>query len=235
MTKDVAGNIAQASSGVKEANQRVAQTATVGKSIAQDISQVNATVNDLRSGGEQVQASAAELSHLAEQLKAVVKRFQMQNGSQGSSSVASSKVHKSADKPGQLITWNDSYSVGVLTMDSHHKRLIDLINRFHAAIKSGEGIAQTGAILKEVATYTRFHFKAEEDLMRKANYSGFAAQEKAHNAFVRSIESAQERLLAGDSTVTQSLLDLLEKWLVQHIVTMDKQYEAAVNKNSAHS
>ena len=37
VTKDVAGNIAQASSGVREANERVSQTAEVSKSIARDI------------------------------------------------------------------------------------------------------------------------------------------------------------------------------------------------------
>ncbi len=72
VTKDVAGNIAQASSGVKEANERVAQTATASKSIAQDVAGVNATVGEIRQGGEQVQASAGDLSKLAEQLKEMV-------------------------------------------------------------------------------------------------------------------------------------------------------------------
>ena len=45
VTKDVAGNIAQASRGVHEANERVAQTAEVSKSIARDIAGVNMAVN----------------------------------------------------------------------------------------------------------------------------------------------------------------------------------------------
>jgi methyl-accepting chemotaxis protein len=77
VTKDVAGNIAQASTGVKEANERVNQTATVSKSIAQDVAGVNGAVGEIRQGGEQVQASAAELSHLAEQLKAMVGQFKV--------------------------------------------------------------------------------------------------------------------------------------------------------------
>jgi methyl-accepting chemotaxis protein len=73
----VAGNIAQASSGVKDANERVAHTATVSKSIAQDITGVNTAVGDIRHGGERVQASAAELSKLAEQLKGLVGQFKV--------------------------------------------------------------------------------------------------------------------------------------------------------------
>ena len=77
VTKDVAGNIAQASSGVRDANQRVSQTAEVSKSIAHDIAGVNAAVVDIRQGGEHVQASAGELSKLAEQLSAQVALFRV--------------------------------------------------------------------------------------------------------------------------------------------------------------
>ena len=75
VTRDVAGNIAQASAGVQEANERVAQTAAVSRSMAQDIGGVDVAAGDIRSGGEQVQASATELSKLAEQLKVLMGRF----------------------------------------------------------------------------------------------------------------------------------------------------------------
>jgi methyl-accepting chemotaxis protein len=77
VTKDVAGNIAQASTGVKDANEHIAQTAEVSKTIARDIAGINGAVTDMRHGGEQVQASAAELSKLAEQLKARVEQFRV--------------------------------------------------------------------------------------------------------------------------------------------------------------
>jgi methyl-accepting chemotaxis protein len=77
VTKDVAGNIAQASGGVRDANERVTQTAEVSKSIARDIAGVNLAVAGIRRGGEHVQASAAELSKLAEQLGAQVAQFRV--------------------------------------------------------------------------------------------------------------------------------------------------------------
>jgi methyl-accepting chemotaxis protein len=77
VTKDVAGNIAQASGGVRDANERVTQTAEVSKSIARDIAGVNQAVSGIRQGGEHVQASAAELSKLAEQLGAQVAQFRV--------------------------------------------------------------------------------------------------------------------------------------------------------------
>ena len=77
VTKDVASNIAQASGGVQDANQRVAQMAAVAKSIAEDITAVNAAVVDIRQGGEQVQGSAGELSHLSKELQTLVGQFKI--------------------------------------------------------------------------------------------------------------------------------------------------------------
>jgi methyl-accepting chemotaxis protein len=77
VTKDVAGNISQASAGVKDSNERIAQTAEVSKSIARDMTGVNDAVGEIRQGGEQVEASTAELSKLAEQLKATAGQFKV--------------------------------------------------------------------------------------------------------------------------------------------------------------
>lgn len=77
VTKDVAGNIAQASAGVQEANERVGQTASVSKMIAEDIAGVSAAAAEIRSGGEQVQYSAAGLSQSAAQLNALVGMFKV--------------------------------------------------------------------------------------------------------------------------------------------------------------
>mgnify|MGYP002347374950 CR=1 FL=1 len=62
VTRDVAGNIAQASAGVQEANERVNQTVAVAKTMAQDIAGVDAAAVEIRSGGEQVQAKIGRAS-----------------------------------------------------------------------------------------------------------------------------------------------------------------------------
>jgi methyl-accepting chemotaxis protein len=77
VTKDVAGNIAQASAGVQEANERVGQTASVSKMIAEDIAGVSGAAAEIRAGGEQVQSSAASLSESAAQLNALVGQFKV--------------------------------------------------------------------------------------------------------------------------------------------------------------
>jgi methyl-accepting chemotaxis protein len=77
VTQDIAGNIAQASSGVRDANSRVAQTATVSASIAKEIAEVSSSVGQISSASTQVQTSSMELSQLAEQLSQMVAKFKV--------------------------------------------------------------------------------------------------------------------------------------------------------------
>ena len=76
-TKDVARNIAAAALGVKDANVRIAQTASVSKSMAQDLTGINAAVTEIRQGGEQVQTSTGELSKVAERLNTTAGQFKV--------------------------------------------------------------------------------------------------------------------------------------------------------------
>ncbi|MBN2644456.1 MAG: hypothetical protein JXR59_03160, partial [Desulfuromonadaceae bacterium] len=77
VTRDVAGNIAQASAEVTEANDRLNQTARVSQTIAEDIAGVSATVEQIRQGNLQVQGSAQALSQLAQQLDGMIDGFKL--------------------------------------------------------------------------------------------------------------------------------------------------------------
>jgi methyl-accepting chemotaxis protein len=77
ITRDVAANIDQASTGVREANEQVAQTAAVSQEMARDIAGVSAAVGDIRQGSEQVLGAARELTGLANKLKEDVGRFKV--------------------------------------------------------------------------------------------------------------------------------------------------------------
>ncbi|MBL7647290.1 MAG: methyl-accepting chemotaxis protein [Candidatus Hydrogenedentes bacterium] len=77
VTKDVAGNISQASAGVQEANERVGQTASVSRLMAEDIAGVSQVAVEIRAGGEQVQASASGLSEVAAELRALAGQFKV--------------------------------------------------------------------------------------------------------------------------------------------------------------
>jgi methyl-accepting chemotaxis protein len=77
LTQEVVGNIAEASTGVNDANEQVAQTAAVSGEIAREIAGINVAVSEIRQGEEKVQSNAAQLAQLAEELKNLVGHFKV--------------------------------------------------------------------------------------------------------------------------------------------------------------
>jgi len=76
-TKDIARNIAEASTGVQDANLRVAETSTVSEAIATDIAVVHHAASDMTSGSENVKSSATDLSVVADRLQVAVSSFKV--------------------------------------------------------------------------------------------------------------------------------------------------------------
>jgi methyl-accepting chemotaxis protein len=77
ITKDVVGNIAQASIGVQDANQQVSETASVSQEMAREIIGINSVVAEIRSGGEQLRSNSTELSQLADHLNLLMGQFKV--------------------------------------------------------------------------------------------------------------------------------------------------------------
>jgi methyl-accepting chemotaxis protein len=77
VTHDIADSIAQATAGVAESNEHVAENASVSSEIARDIGKINETIAEIRAGGDHVLRSATELTTLSEQLKLMVAKFKV--------------------------------------------------------------------------------------------------------------------------------------------------------------
>jgi methyl-accepting chemotaxis protein len=71
----MADNISQASLGIQEVNQNMAQSSMVATDIAADISAVSSEAVGMSRSSAQVRTNAEELAQLAERLNAVVGRF----------------------------------------------------------------------------------------------------------------------------------------------------------------
>jgi methyl-accepting chemotaxis protein len=74
-TREMADNISQASLGIQEVNQNMAQSSVVATGIAADIGAVSSEAVGMSRSSAQVRTNAEELAKLAERLNAVVGRF----------------------------------------------------------------------------------------------------------------------------------------------------------------
>ena len=128
-----------------------------------------------------------------------------------------------------LVTWDETYSVRVKKLDEQHQKLFALLNALHEAMRQGSGQAAVRETLHELATYTVTHFRAEEELMRKANYLGFAAHQAEHQRFVAKVQQLTEDLAAGRNVSSMQVVGFIKDWLAGHILKTDRSYSAHLN------
>ena len=101
-----------------------------------------------------------------------------------------------------LFQWDDSYSVKVGAMDGQHRKLFDLINELHRAMRAGRGKEVTGVILHRLIDYTLHHFSAEEKLLEKHNYPGLVAHRAEHKALTAKVMDFKREF---DAAISRSL------------------------------
>ena len=123
-----------------------------------------------------------------------------------------------------LITWSDKYAVHVKEFDLQHQKLVTLINDLHDAMKAGKAKQITELILDELISYTDYHFKAEEKLMKQHAYSAFDAHVGEHKAFVLKVTDFKKLYTQGKATLSLDIATFLRDWLVNHINGTDKKY-----------
>jgi len=129
-----------------------------------------------------------------------------------------------------LLVWNDSYSVKVRRFDDQHKKLIDLVNQLHEAMKAGKGSAILNDVLGPLAAYTQTHFSEEERLMLYNGYPGYMEHKKAHDQLVAHVRDFQKQVEAGTASVSLGLMTFLKDWLLQHIQGVDRKYGPYLNE-----
>ena len=127
-----------------------------------------------------------------------------------------------------LFTWDKSYSVGVLKIDSQHALLFAILNDLHTAMMKGQAQSLTGPLLHQLADYAQSHFSTEETMMAVADYPGLADHKIKHRELAKQVDDYILRYDKGDITLNLKLLDFLSEWLTNHIRKVDMDYSACL-------
>lgn len=120
--------------------------------------------------------------------------------------------------------WDESYSVGIETFDSQHKILFGIINRLHEGLEMREHWPVLAEALGDMVTYTKLHFKSEEEEMKNHGYPGFELHKLEHDAFADMINTFSKQFENGEEAMKVEVLGAMVKWLRKHVNGTDKQY-----------
>lgn len=120
--------------------------------------------------------------------------------------------------------WNSEIETNIPVIDSHHKKLIDLVNELHSAMKERRGREVSAKILDELTQYSEYHFGVEEKAFDKYSYPRAQEQKKMHSYFVGKLKEMKEGLEKGSLLVNVEVLGFLVDWIEKHILNEDMLY-----------
>ncbi|OHD55534.1 MAG: hemerythrin [Spirochaetes bacterium GWF1_51_8] len=129
-----------------------------------------------------------------------------------------------------FVAWNDSLSVSIAAIDDQHKKLIDIMNELHDAMKTGKGKDALTSVLEKMAGYTVEHFSFEENMLNENGYPGFNGHKFQHDEFVRKVNEFKKDFASGKALVSIDVLNFLRDWLIAHIADSDQQYASFMSR-----
>ncbi len=122
------------------------------------------------------------------------------------------------------ISWDDSYSVHVESIDAQHKKMMRLINDLNRISDSGQDEGQLELALINLCDYTRKHFEYEESFLEKYHYPFYKSHQEKHAIFLKTIAQTKKDLLNAHGRHKKKKIDTIVFWLKNHIIKEDKQY-----------
>jgi len=130
----------------------------------------------------------------------------------------------------EKIIWTDKFSIGDSKIDSEHKKLIEIINDLIALVELNKSHEEFAIILSKMTDYSLFHFKKEEDFMRRFAYPDLIKHHNYHRDYIYKVAMFNFELSSNNPPNPSDIILFLEMWWKNHILTIDKDYEAYKNK-----
>ena len=124
-----------------------------------------------------------------------------------------------------IFQWSDEIAIGVEAIDAGHRRLVDIIGRFHEGADHGSIGAMRDALAR-LRRHAVDHFALEEELQRKAGYPKAAAHAAEHRDMLLALDALARRLASTGAaeraeTLREETSTFLIQWLTRHVLGAD--------------
>jgi hemerythrin len=124
-----------------------------------------------------------------------------------------------------VFQWREDFSVGVQKFDDHHKMIFALAKNLYEVIKaedsSDDFFEETFIFLRN---YFRFHFQAEEVMMKKYHFPFYDDHCEEHRNAEKRVMAFQESYKEKGSDIAQEFMVFFEEWIIKHILIEDRKY-----------
>ena len=130
---------------------------------------------------------------------------------------------------GDLLTWNDHFSVDDEELDDQHRNFVRCLNDLHALRLEGTDPDDVKAAIREVELLLMRHFSHEEDNLVRCGYPYVLQHAAEHRTLMREFETVRENVfnLAGwgcKPDVAWPMLEFMIRLTVGHMLKSDMEY-----------
>ena len=143
--------------------------------------------------------------------------------------VEGKEIAEKTEKHSVELEWSAQLAVGYDTIDTQHKRLIEIFNTLQRSMHGNKDPAQIGKALEELVNYTLYHFEHEQGLMNRSAYPGMDKHLARHDDLIKKVSAYKQRFERGEP-VGAELIHFLRDWLMNHILKTDKELANYLNK-----
>jgi len=124
-----------------------------------------------------------------------------------------------------MIPWDDSILVGIPTVDSDHKDIVEHINQFIAAIESDAKVGTIHDAFRRMEHRIYRHLAVEENMLEALGYVNTAEHKNSHAKLLDQLDRIWGDMLSDFAfRPDDAARKWLESWLFQHVRSEDFQY-----------
>lgn len=123
-----------------------------------------------------------------------------------------------------IIAWDDSFSMCVPQLDAHHQRLVELVNEFYEAIKTGQAPAAMRNVLDQLKALADAHFQAEEKLLAAHGFPGLEGHAQEHRSLTKELKGLLRDCDLSSPEKQWTIFQYLDRWTLKHFIESDKKY-----------
>lgn len=131
------------------------------------------------------------------------------------------------------ILWTNDFLIGIDELDYEHHRLIEDINALHRDLLAHADLNKVKTVLGRIHARLQAHFALEESVMIEHDYEEYADHKIDHDTL---LNEYTERMVNYEKDPTlknrKSMEQTLRTWLVDHILSDDKQMSRMIEGNA---
>ncbi|MBN2381886.1 hemerythrin family protein [bacterium] len=121
-----------------------------------------------------------------------------------------------------LLEWKEDYALHISEIDEQHKRLLQLINEFYAAIIE-QDVPPLGQLISGMLEYSSYHFATEQRYMEQNKYPELEAHRREHDLFIARTQGFYERYKEGRFMSSLEITNFLKEWIADHLANVDQK------------